>query len=185
MLVITQLDAKAIDSLFQDHYTALCRYAYSILKVQDAAEDVVQQLFMTLWEKRNELEVPENPRAYLFRSVYNRCLNEVKRSRYRGGDANSEVLNAIPSDEIASRRVLGSEMEGLIEHAVGTLPEKCQEVFRLSRFEELSYKEIAERMDVSIKTVENHMGKALKLMREALSEYLPQVIIMILVAKGW
>lgn len=185
MLVITQLDAKAIDSLFQDHYTALCRYAYSILKAQDSAEDVVQQLFLTLWEKRNELEVPENPRAYLFRSVYNRCLNEVKRGKFKENDSGNGMVYTVASDETASHGMIGSELEELIERSIGNLPEKCQEVFRLSRFEELSYKEIAERLMISTKTVENHMGKALKLMREALSEYLPQVIIMILVAKGW
>ncbi len=185
MTVITELDAKAIDSLFHEHYPALCRYAHSILKDQDLAEDIVQQLFIVIWEKRGELDVLENPRAYLYRSVYNRCLNEVKRSKRRGEYADVGAMYNLQSDGSAGERIMSSELEAQIEFAVQQLPDKCQEVFRLSRFEELSYKEIAAELNVSVKTVENHMGKALRIMREELKEYLPLVVITILLMKGW
>ena len=185
MEVITEIDAQAIDRLFHEHYEGLSRYAFSILKEQGAAEDVVQQLFITLWEKRDDLEISKDPRAYLYRSTYNRCLNEVKRVKRKGIHTDAAEEYGLASDDDASGCVLGKELEERIETALQTLPEKCGEVFRMSRFKELSYKEIAEKLDISTKTVENHMGKALRLMREELKDYLPLIVITILLIKGW
>lgn len=185
MEVITELDNKTIDRLFHDHYKGLCRYAFSILKVQNEAEDVVQQLFITLWEKRRELEISKDPRAYLYRSTYNRCLNEVKRIKRRGTQTDAAEESSLKSPHDASDKLIGREMEECIELALQTLPEKCGEVFRLSRIDELSYKEIAEKLDISTKTVENHMGKALRLMRDELREFLPLIVITMLVSNGW
>ncbi len=185
MEVITEIDKRAIDRLFQSYYEGLSRYAYSILKNQVAAEDLVQQLFITLWEKRNELEISSDPKSYLYRSTYNRCLNEVKRMKRRGVHTEVSEEYDLSSQQDTSQLVLGKELEGRIEDAIETLPEKCREVFRMSRFKELSYKEIAEKMEISIKTVENHMGKALRLMREELKDYLPLIVITIVLMKGW
>ena len=84
-----------------------------------------------------------------------------------------------------SEPILYQELEGRIEEALQILPEKCGEVFRLSRFKDLSYKEISEQLNISIKTVENHMGKALKIMRTELQDYLPAIIITLLLLKKW
>ena len=185
MEVIIEIDAQAIDRLFHEHYEGLSRYAYSILKDQSAAEDLVQQLFITLWEKREDLEISSDPRSYLYRSTYNRCLNEVKRIKRRGVHTDATEEYGLESGADTSQRVLGKELEDRIESAIQTLPEKCGEVFRMSRFKELSYKEIAEKLDISTKTVENHMGKALRLMREELKDYLPLIVITIVLMKGW
>jgi RNA polymerase sigma-70 factor (ECF subfamily) len=93
--------------------------------------------------------------------------------------------NGFQSDSDTSSRIRSSELELQIEKAIQTLPTKCAEVFRMSRFNEYSYKEIAEKLDISIKTVENHIGKALKLMRQELEEYLPALIVTILLMNGW
>lgn len=183
MLVITQLDARAIDSLFNEHYAALSRYAFTMLRNQEQAEDVVQQLFIHLWEKRNELDEMENARAYLYRATHNRCLNELNRQKRQGMHLAVDEVHHLESD--AGRGVLTGELEDQISAAVQTLPEKCQEVFRMSRFEDLSYKEIAESLDISVKTVENHMGKALRILREELKDYLPQFLITLLLTQGW
>ena len=185
MEVITELDSGMIDKLFHQHYEGLSRYAFSILKEQGEAEDVVQQLFITLWEKRKELEISKDPRAYLYRSTYNRCLNEVKRIKRRGMQTDASKEIGLRSSDDASERLVGKELEERIEKALQSLPTKCGDVFRLSRINELSYKEIAEKMDISTKTVENHMGKALRLMRDELKEYLPLIVITILLSKGW
>lgn len=170
--------------LFRDNYEPLTRYAFSIIKNQEEAEDVVQKLFVKFWEKRNEMENVNDFRAYLYRSVYNTCLNEIKRlKRMQSFSANGEV--DVASSDKASYAVLGGELEAQIENAVSSLPEKCQEVFRLSRFEELSYKEISEKLNISVKTVENHIVKALRIMREELSDYLPLIVLTILLSKGW
>lgn len=171
------------ESVFREHYEPLTRYAHSILKNQEEAEDAVQRLFVKFWEKRFELQV-DNIRAYLYRATYNTCLNQVKstkNSRYHVSDSDA----VIPASDEASDRVLGEELQVQISEAMDALPEKCRQVFQLSRFEEKSYKEISEELNISVKTVENHIAKALKIMRVELAEYLPMLLITILVSKGW
>jgi len=170
--------------LFREQYEPLARYAFSILKSQEEAEDVVQRLFVKFWEKRNELAAVKDLRAYLFRSAYNSSLNQLKKNN-RSQAFSGTTETQIESTDAASHLVISDELETQIEKAVAILPEKCQAVFRLSRFEEKSYKEISEELNISIKTVENHMGKALKIMREQLSDYLPLLVFTILVSKGW
>lgn len=171
------------ESTFREHYEPLTRYAHSILKNQEEAEDAVQRLFVKFWEKRFELEI-DNVRAYLYRATYNTCLNQVK--------SNKNALRHVPDSEVqihasddASHGMLGEELQLQIQDAMEVLPEKCRQVFQLSRFEEKSYKEISEELNISVKTVENHIAKALKIMRTELSEYLPLLLITILVSKGW
>lgn len=171
------------EDLFHAHYEPLTRYAFSMMKNMDEAEDVVQRLFVKFWEKRNELSVQDS-RAYLFRATYNTCLNELKRIKRESARYTDGTVEVSGTD-IASHRVLGQELEDQLSSAMDKLPDKCREVFRLSRYEELSYKEISERLDISVKTVENHIAKALRIMREELAEYLPLVVIMILVSNVW
>lgn len=178
-----QIKSIEYESLFKEHYEGLCRYAFSFLKDQSDSEEVVQKLFVKLWEKRKELNVINDPKSYLYRSVYNSSLNELKRV----GRVRHSAIEDYHSVEIndASSELIGDELKTRIQSTIETLPVKCREVFQLSRFEELSYKEIAERLNISIKTVENHMGKALKLLRKGLEDYLPMVLITILLSKGW
>ena len=171
------------ENLFHAHYESLTRYAFSMMKNQDEAEDVVQRLFVKIWEKRNDLDVQDS-RAYLFRATYNTCLNEIKRLK-RENARYSDGITEVSSSDAANHRVLESELEKQLDSAMEKLPEKCREVFRLSRFEELSYKEISDRLDISVKTVENHIAKALRIMRTELSEYLPLIVITILVSNLW
>ncbi len=178
------LNYEQIDQTFREQYEGLGRYAYSILKNQDAAEDVVQKLFTTIWEKRNELEIYDL-NAYLYRSVYNLSLNELKSlKRTQFSDSISEKADLQHSDK-TNHSLLREELEHQIEDAMDKLPEKCGEVFRLSRLEELSYREISDRLNISIKTVENHMGKALKMMRNELKDYVADILLILLFLKGW
>lgn len=181
----TLINSRLIETLFREHYQGLCRYAYSILKNQEEAEEVVQQLFVKLWEKRHDLEIWKDVKSYLYRSTYNASLNELKRKKRHTMYVTANQENGFQSDSDTSSKIMSSELEMHIEKAIQTLPTKCAEVFRMSRFNEFSYKEIAEKLDISIKTVENHIGKALKLMREELEEYLPVVIVTILLMNGW
>ncbi|MDB2657069.1 RNA polymerase sigma-70 factor [Crocinitomicaceae bacterium] len=171
------------ESTFREHYEPLTRYAHSILKNQEEAEDAVQKLFIKFWEKRFELQI-DNIRAYLYRATYNTCLNQVK--------SNKNSLRHVPESEVqvhasddASDGVLSEELQKQIQDAIEVLPEKCRQVFHLSRFEEKTYKEISEELNISVKTVENHIAKALRIMRTELAEYLPLLLITILVSKGW
>ncbi len=171
------------ESTFREHYEPLTRYAHSILKNQEEAEDAVQRLFVKFWEKRFELQV-QNARAYLYRATYNTCLNQIKQSKHTLNHVSEENVQ-VQTSETASDHVLGVELQEQIQQAMQELPEKCRQVFHLSRFEEKSYKEISEELNISVKTVENHIAKALRIMRSELSEYLPLLLITILVSKGW
>jgi RNA polymerase sigma-70 factor (ECF subfamily) len=110
--------------------------------------------------------------------VRNACLNLIKHAKVKKQYAEVELAMGERSIESVSRTVLASELESRIYSAMEALPEQCRLVFKLSRFEELRYQEIADQLSISIKTVENHMGKALKIMREQLKDYLPLLLVL-------
>lgn len=180
----TAIDSKQIEALFRDHYEGLGRYALSILKSQVSAEEVVQKLFVNLWEKRADLQILD-VKAYLYRSVYNSCMNELKKmQREKLHVAISDTLD-IQSSEQTHNEVFAQDLNHQINEAIASLPEKCAEVFRLSRQSELSYREISEKLDISIKTVENQMGKALRIMRVELQSYVTELLLIVLFLKEW
>ncbi len=170
----TEMDFKA---LFEAHYSALVRYAVTFLKDGDEAEDTVQQVFVGIWERRQELEVHTSAKALLYRSVYNASLNRIKqwqvRSRY-AGEARQHTAIVSLQNELQKK-----ELEQKIEYALTTLPEQCAKIFKMSRFDQLKYQEIANELGLSVKTIENQMGKALKLMREQLKDFLPLLLLLL------
>jgi RNA polymerase sigma-70 factor (family 1) len=174
---ILKMDKSLLEDLFRNHFAELSRYAFTFLKDQDGAEDMVQQLFFNLWNKREELEISGNVRSYLFRAVHNLSLNQLKSKNHRAVHQSWENVEIVEEQD-ASQPLLTQEMETAIGQAMRLLPEKCAEIFRMSRSENLKYQEIADRLQLSVKTVENQMGKALRILREALQEYLPLFIIL-------
>lgn len=158
-------DSSALRYLFDQHYLKLCQYAFTYLKDMDEAEDVVQNLFVEIWEKKGKLEIHQSLQQYLFRATYYKCLNalEYKQVRKKHTQENHQQVEV----GINAERD-GEEKRMAIQNALEKLPEKCKQVFVLSRFEELKYAEIADKMGISINTVENHMGKALRLLRAEL-----------------
>ncbi len=168
----------AFEMLFRTYYQPLCSYAYTFVQDKDEAEEIVQSTFISLWEKKETLEIRTAVRPYLYAMVRNACLNVLKHEKVKKEHAAVQLAMGERSSDSVARMVMASELETRIYEAMDTLPEQCRLVFKLSRFEELKYSEIAEHLNISIKTVENHMGKALKLMREQLREYLPLLIIL-------
>jgi len=169
-------DKKAFEQLFYEHYQMLVRYAFTYMKDHNIAEEVVQDIMVKFWEKRAELPDYVKVKPYLFRMTGNHCLNVLKHEKVKLQYQTETVANGISmSDgfEVISSNELNTE----IKKAIADLPEQCGKVFLLSRDEGLSYKEIAESLDISVKTVENHIGKALKLLREALKPYLTILLI--------
>ena len=166
-------DETAFEMLFKTYYQPLCNYAYTFLQDKDEAEEVVQSAFLSVWEKKTSLSIRTAVKPYLYAMVRNACLNVIKHGKIRQKHAVQEVALAPQSHDSTSHAFEGSELESRIQEAMNTLPDQCRLVFKLSRFEELKYAEIADQLNISIKTVENHMGKALKLMREQLKDYLP------------
>jgi len=146
----------------------------------DQAEEIVQEMFFNFWQKKESLEINTSLEAYLFRSVRNACLNYLKHLKIR------EQYKLANNQEIKQKEqeihdtVVAMELEEKIERIINQLPPERQKVFKMSRYEELKYKEIAQKLNISIKTVEVQMSKALKFLRMHLSDYLSLIFIFIL-----
>jgi RNA polymerase sigma-70 factor, ECF subfamily len=169
-------DITAFEMYFKSFYQPLCSYAYTFLHDRDEAEEIVQSTFLSVWEKRATLKVHTSSKSYMYAMVRNACLNVIKHEKIKQRYVGEEIALAQPGYESVAQTVASTELETRIQVAIEKLPEQCRLVFKLSRFEELKYNEIAEQLDISVKTVENHMGKALKIMREQLKDYLPLMI---------
>ncbi len=171
-------DITAFEMLFRTYYQPLCNYAYTFVQDRDEAEEIVQSTFLNVWEKRDNLSIHTGVKPYLYAMVRNASLNVLKHEKIKQQHVTMELAVAERSVESVTRTVMASELETKIYKAMDKLPEQCRLVFKLSRFEELKYSEIAEQLDISIKTVENQMGKALKIMRDQLKDYLPLLIVL-------
>jgi RNA polymerase sigma-70 factor (ECF subfamily) len=171
-------DLTAFEMLFRTYYQPLCNYAFTFVQDRDEAEEIVQSTFLNIWEKRESLSIHTGVKPYLYAMVRNACLNVIKHEKIKQQHAAMEMAVAERSTESVARTVMASELETKIYQAMDRLPEQCRLIFKLSRFEELKYAEIAQQLNISIKTVENQMGKALRIMREQLKDYLPLLIIL-------
>src|SRR5688572_11920362 len=169
---------EKVEVLFRKYYAPLCKSLYKILRDATIAEDIVQEVFLKVWEKRESLQMDEAIQSYLYRSCYNTALNFLKQQKKNSDIDTLEV--ALPGGETAEKNLAYLETEAEILKAIDSLPPKTKLVFSLSRFEELSYKEIAERLDISLKSVEKHMGIALQRLRENLKEYLVGLLLFLL-----
>ncbi|WP_317898354.1 RNA polymerase sigma-70 factor [Aurantibacillus circumpalustris] len=158
------------EDMYKGHYKMLRNAAENIIGDADSAHDVVQDVFVKLWNRRDEVSAILNVKAYLFRSVINTSLTylENNKNKTRIGELKIESSGTTDSP------LLTKELEVKIQTALNNLPPKCKAIFALSRFEGLKNKEIAEQLGLSLKTVENQMGIALKKMKEDLKYYLPK-----------
>lgn len=170
-------DESAFEQLFRAYYPRLCAFAGTLLEDCVEAEEVVQTMFCRLWEQRTSLEVTSSVQAYLFRAVRNASLNQIKKTKIRDAYKVMNLDNLNQNPEFQPDRITESALSQRIEKAIADLPEQCRLVFKLSRFEEMKYKEIAEYLNISIKTVENQMGKALKRLRLDLVDFLCFVMV--------
>ena len=169
-------DEAAYERLFRAYYPRLCGFAATLVTDREEAEEVVQTLFCRLWEQRDTLEVTTSVQAYLFRAVRNASLNHLKKVKIRDAYKSHNLTVMEQNHEFQPDHAVHSELRLALEKAIAELPEQCRLIFKMSRFEELKYKEIAEKLGISPKTVENQMGKALKVLRLQMVEFLSLVI---------
>lgn len=172
MLAIAKGDKKAFEQLFRDWYVRLCVYAESIVRDRDLAEDLVQGIFCMLWEKRDKVDVRESVKSYLYRSVYNSALNTIKHEKVK--IAFLEFIRKHENEDVNdTERFFDSEDQSIVlkelNRAIETLPDQCREIFLLSRFAGKKSAEIASELDLSIRTVEAQLYRAMKRLREELS----------------
>lgn len=162
----------AFAEVFREHYAALVTSAERLLGDRAAAEDTAQEVMLELWRRREALPEEMSLRAYLHQSTRNRALNRLRHARVvRQAEPHVRHPTAAPP---ADGDVSAGELEAAAREAVEALPEDVRETFRLSRVDGLTYGEIARVMEVSVKTVEARMGRALRLLRERLAQWLPE-----------
>jgi RNA polymerase sigma-70 factor (ECF subfamily) len=170
---IARDDEDAFASIFRTYYSSLVGAAQAMLGDRGRAEEVVQDVLLELWRRRHTIAIESTLRAYLQRATRNRALNVVRHEKVA-----QRMAPIAASDPIVRPIDVGGVVEGEIDRAlqeaVAHLPARCREVFELSRVQGLRYAEIAETLDISVKTVEAQMGKALRILRERLAKWLPQ-----------
>lgn len=172
-------DEKSFEDVFRTHYKPLYAYAFTLLKEDVAAEEMVQNVFFKLWERSDELRISGSIAAYLYRAVHNKSLNYLKHLKVRSEHQLHVSYRAGQDSDSAAEHLQMKELDERLRRALNDLPEQCRTIFQMSRFEELRYREIADRLDISVKTVENQMGKALKILRSKLVDFLVLVLLCI------
>jgi RNA polymerase sigma-70 factor (family 1) len=167
---IRQGDAEQFESLFRSSYVSLVRYAMTLLKDHDSSEEIVQDLFFRLWKEKEKIKIESSLNGYLFRSVHNRCLHFIEHNKVVERHSKEVSYSQTESQENPSDILHYKELQAKIASILERLPDRCGKIFCMSRFEGLKYNEIAEKLSVSVKTVESNMGKALKEFRKGLKE---------------
>jgi RNA polymerase sigma-70 factor, ECF subfamily len=171
--IATHNDAKALEQLFQRHYAPLCRYVYTIVQCRYTTEEVVSDVFMKIWNQRQVIQIQSSLKAYLLTSVRNLSIDYLRRQARRrtvGTDAiHSDISCSYTS---AHDRLVGEEATTIIEAAIERLPRQGKVIFRLSRDGGMKYREIADHLGLSIKTVETHMTRSLVYLRNEVSNLL-------------
>ena len=167
---IREGDIKQFETLFRSSYVSLVKYARTLIKDQDTAEEIVQDLFFRLWQDKEKLKIESSLNGYLFRAVHNRCLHHIEHLKVVERHAREISFDTDESSENPSDVLQYKELQAKIARIIERLPERCGQIFCMNRFEGLKYSEIAEKLSVSVKTVEANMGKALKEFRKELAE---------------
>jgi len=168
---INKGDIHQFEVLFKNYYEKLCQFAMVYLKNLEQAEGVIQDTFYNIWKNKKTLNIKTSLKAYLYTAVKNNCLQEIRKHNldikyenyYKSHYVNDSVS---PVDELNAK-----ELSKVINKTLNALPDRCRVIFKMSRYEGLKYHEIAEKLSISIKTVEANMGKALRQFRSNLKEY--------------
>jgi len=178
-ITYNNLNKDLFEQLFKEHFVHLCGFAQNYVPDLDDAKEIVQDVFINLWNKRETITSDKSVKSYLFTSVKNRCFNFIRdNKKFRSNILDVDIADYETPYENDS--FSGHELQNKIDKAISDLPEKCRQVFKLSRIEELKYKEIAEKLNISVKTVEAQMSKALKVLREELKDYITVILLFLI-----
>ena len=167
---IKNSNEKSFEKLFHRYYGHLCLFASRIIQDDISAEEIVQDFFVKLWEKREQLTIETSVKSYLFRSIKNLCLNFIQHNKTKLRYAQT-ILSETSNNQTDDDSFTEINLAEKIEESIQSLPTKRREIFRLSREDGLKYREIAEKLNISIKTVEAQMGLAIKTLRDKLKNY--------------
>lgn len=175
-------DEAAFEKAFRIYAKPLHAYGYTLLNNSHIAEEMIQDLFLKIWEQRGVLQIHTSLKAYLYRSLHNDCMNHLRHVKVKKSyEATVNKDGPGVKQHQPINRLEVKEIQQKLSSGLSKLPEACRTVFHLSRFEHLTYKEIASQLGISVKTVENQMGKAFKILRVELKDYLVLLLLLILV----
>ena len=168
--VTSQSDYAAFEQLFHRHYSNLCRYAYTYLKAHDASEEVVSDVFLKIWKNRDTLHIQSSISAYLGRATRNLAIDHLRYSNRQRRKTYDLVGDFQANDASPSDLIIGNETNRLIEAAIEALTPQAKLIFRMSRDNNMTQADIAQKLNLSIKTIEAHIGRALKSLRASLRQ---------------
>lgn len=171
MSELVPYDLKSFEAVFKEYYSSLLIYAMNSLRDRSEAEDIVQEVFYSFWKSRDSIEISYSIKSYLFGAVKRQCQNKLRHrmviDKYEAAIKASHKDVSIDPEEVFKNK----ELRHSIKVSVDNLPEKARKVFVMNRYEGKKYQEIASELNISLKTVEAHMTRALKKLRAALTEY--------------
>ena len=166
--------------MFKSNFKGLTHFALRYVKDYETAKEIVQEVFVNIWEKRDSIDLSKSVKSYITTTIYNRCLNYLRDNKKFNRDILTfENLYPIADHDRGGDMLVAAELEKIIKEAIQELPEKCREIFTLNRYQNLKYQEVADKLHISVKTVETQMSKALQHMRERLADYIKIIIILI------
>ncbi len=179
LLLLQNGDENSIKYIFDKYYEGLCLFAESITKDHHASEEIVEDIFVYLWLNASSTQITTSVKSYLYRSVHNNCLkylDKLKTQRKALDNihytlSDKELLHPITPEYPISNLIV-KELEEKASQVLESLPNQCREIYMLNRFENLSYSEIAKKMDITVSTVKTQMGRAFQKLREALHEFI-------------
>lgn len=176
---------KSFEILFNNYYKRLCAYAATFVYQNNLAEDIVSEVFLRMWEKRETINIHHSVSSYLFQSVKNSCINFLNREKNRKYTVSENEVALLElkmkypiSDKYPLMDLLGQELEKKIRDEIEKLPQQCRDIFVMSRIEELSHKEIAKKLEISENTVKVQIYRALSKLRVGLKDYLPLIFML-------
>lgn len=160
---------KAFKLIFEGFYSYLCIVVYRMIPDKGLSEDISQEVYYDFWRKKDNIQIKTSLKAYLHRAAVNKTLNHIRDKKLKFSEESEAAgLKSLEADILQELNV--RDLQKRINKAVEALPERCRIIFSLSRFEEMTYKEIALNLNISVKTVENQMTKALRILRERIKE---------------
>jgi len=163
--LLIQGSEEAFEQIYRRYGESLNRFAYTRTGMKEESEEIVQEVFVTLWQKRHHLRRVTSLNGYLFRAIQNRIISYYRSAKVRQEYANNFALFAITNEDSVHHEVEHAELQAILSNGLKDLPERCQEAFKLSRLHDMPIPEIARRMQISSRTVENYITQALKHLR--------------------
>lgn len=177
---LSQHDRRAFEQIFRTYYADLCKFCMKYVRDEQVAEEVVQEVFINIWERRASLTITTSIKSYLFTAIRNRSFNYLKLQLPKEQKKTDLEGIGFLEEDNREQEMIMDELREYVQSAIASLPNKCRIIFNLSRNAGMTYKEIAEELDISVKTVENQIGLALKKLRENLNPIWDKIMVLIL-----